>query len=102
MIRFSRPLTGVTPVCMAATNPLNWHSRLRPDFSHSLDLVLPGAPDHVSGCIVAAGGTLEGVLRARARAKIGDERLERVSPFGAHLDPLRSIVGVRVATEQNY
>jgi hypothetical protein len=42
------------------------------------------------------------VLRARARAKIGDERLERVSPFGAHLDPLRSIVGVRVATEQNY
>ena len=38
MIRFSRPLTGVTPVCMAATNPLNWHSRLRPDFSHSLGL----------------------------------------------------------------
>ena len=39
MIRFSRPLTGVTPVCMAATNPLNWHSRLRPDFSHSLGLL---------------------------------------------------------------
>jgi len=41
MIRFSRPLTGVTPVCMAATNPLNWHSRLRPDFSHSLGLFRP-------------------------------------------------------------
>ena len=43
MIRFSRPLTGVTPVCMAATNPLNWHSRLRPDFSHSLGRELTSA-----------------------------------------------------------
>jgi hypothetical protein len=43
MIRFSRPFTGVTPVCIAATNPLNWHSRLWPDFSHSLGLErLPG------------------------------------------------------------
>ena len=45
MIRFSRPLTGVTPVCMAATNPLNWHSRLRPDFSHSLGPWLPFAAE---------------------------------------------------------
>ena len=39
MICFSRPFTGVTPVCIAATNPLNWHSCLRPDFSHSLGLL---------------------------------------------------------------
>jgi len=60
MIRFSRPLTGVTPVCMAATNPLNWHSRLRPDFSHSLGLLRLKMKPHPPFVGQTANACLEG------------------------------------------